>query len=72
MIVEHVMWSHAGAVLTEVPKRIFPKFSDTKMYDRLPPILLTSEELRSIRITQAPGKERYLRRQYLAATQEPM
>ena len=64
MIVEHVMWSHAGAVLTEVPKRIFPKFSDTKMYDRLPPILLTSEELRSIRITQDPGERNVLAAPY--------
>ncbi|CAL5220319.1 g2309 [Coccomyxa viridis] len=44
-----------GAVLTEVPKRIFPKFSDPNLYKRIPPIILTSEELRSIRITQDPG-----------------
>ena len=45
----------AGAVLTEVPKRIFPRFSDPQLYKRIPPIILTSEELRSIRITQDPG-----------------
>ena len=45
----------AGAVLTEVPKRVFPKFSEPRLYERLPPIILTSEELRSIRITQDPG-----------------
>ncbi len=45
----------AGAVLTEVPKRVFPKFSEPRLYNRLPPIILTSEELRSIRITQDPG-----------------
>lgn len=42
-------------MLTEVPKRVFPKFSEPRLYERIPPIILTSEEMRSIRITQDPG-----------------
>ena len=46
----------AGAILTEVPKRIFPKKADAeKLAGRIPPVIISTQELRELKIVKEPG-----------------
>ncbi|EIE22641.1 ATP-dependent DNA helicase ii [Coccomyxa subellipsoidea C-169] len=45
-----------GAILTEVPKRMFPKKADAeKLAGRIPPVVISTQELRELKIVKDPG-----------------
>lgn len=50
--------SGSGAILTEVPKRMFPKKADAmKLAGRIPPIIISAQELRELKIVKDPGHD---------------
>ncbi|CAL8470635.1 g10177 [Coccomyxa elongata] len=45
-----------GAILTEVPKRMFPKKADAeKLAGRILPVIISTQELRELKIVKDPG-----------------
>lgn len=43
--------------MTEVPKRMFPKRADAeKLAGRIPPIIISTQELRELKIVKDPGE----------------